>query len=82
MTSQNDNAKRWRPWQFSLRTLLVTMLVVASFFAGWNARDWYLRREKPFQWMDEMGTVITVDRDGNMLSVQPSRGSTANPNGF
>ena len=33
MTTQHDKAKRWRLWQFSLRMLLLLMLVVAVFVA-------------------------------------------------
>ena len=36
MTTQRDKAKRWRPWQFSLWTLIILTLVVAAFFAGWQ----------------------------------------------
>ena len=37
--------RNWRPWQFGVRTLFVLMLLVATFFAGWNTSDWYRERE-------------------------------------
>ena len=40
MTTQHDKAKRWRPWQFSLRALLLLMLVVASYLSGWMSNEW------------------------------------------
>lgn len=45
MTSQHDKAKRWRPWQFSLRTLLLIMFGIACFLGGWTANEWKRRRE-------------------------------------
>jgi hypothetical protein len=70
----NDNTvQRWRPWQFSLRTLMILMLVVAAFFAGWHARDWQARNKPKLQWMDEMGTVFTVEEDGT-TRVEPKSG--------
>ena len=43
MTAQHDKAKRWRPWRFSLRALLVLMLVVASYLGGWMSNEWKQR---------------------------------------
>lgn len=40
-----DKPRRWRPWQFSLRTLLILTLAVACFLGGWTTRDWVLERE-------------------------------------
>ena len=34
----------WRPWQFSLRFILLLMLVVSAFLAGWQANEF--RRER------------------------------------
>jgi len=34
MTTQLDKARRWRPWQFCLRTLLTLVLAVSCFFGG------------------------------------------------
>ena len=34
MTTQHDKPKRWRPWQFSLRTLLIIMIFASGYFAG------------------------------------------------
>lgn len=42
MTALTSNRPRWL--QFSLRTLLVIMAVVASYFAGWAShREWNKR---------------------------------------
>ena len=38
-------SRRWRPWQFSLRTLLGLMLVVAAFCGGWTTNEWKRQRE-------------------------------------
>ena len=45
MPSERDKAKRWRPRQFSLRTLLILMFGVACFFGGWAAHEWKRQRE-------------------------------------
>ena len=45
MTTQHDKAKRWMPWQFSLRALLMLMLVVASYLGGWMSNEWKRQRE-------------------------------------
>ena len=45
MTTQHDKPKRWRPWQFGLRTLLLLMLVVASYLGGWMSNQWKRQRE-------------------------------------
>ena len=45
MLNGEDKAKRWRPWRFSLRSLLSLMLLVATFFGGWKANDWYRDRD-------------------------------------
>ena len=34
MTTQRDKAKRWRLWQFSVRTLLIIMIFASGYFAG------------------------------------------------
>ena len=46
MTTQHDKAKRWRPWRFGLRTLLLLMLVVGCYFAGWTASERKQQRER------------------------------------
>jgi hypothetical protein len=45
MTTQHDKAKPWRPWQFSIRTLLLLMLVVGSYLGGWMSNEWQRQRE-------------------------------------
>ena len=35
MTTQHDKAKRWRPWQFSLRTLLFLTALTVVCVAWW-----------------------------------------------
>ena len=45
MTTHHDKAKRWRPWQFSLRALLLLMLVVVSYLGGWMSNEWKQQRE-------------------------------------
>jgi hypothetical protein len=45
MTTQHDKAKRWRPWRFSIRTLLLLMFGASCFFAGWTAHEWQQQRE-------------------------------------
>jgi hypothetical protein len=45
MTTQHDKAKRWRPWQFSIRTLLLLMLCAGCFLGGWTANEWKRQRE-------------------------------------
>ena len=45
MTSQHDKAKRWRPWQFSLRTLMFLIIVVATYLSGWMSNEWNQQRE-------------------------------------
>lgn len=40
MTSQHNKAKRWRPWQFSIRALLLLTLVVGSYLGGWMSNEW------------------------------------------
>ena len=37
--------RRWRLWQFSLRTLLTLTLAFACFFGGWTVREWAYQRE-------------------------------------
>jgi hypothetical protein len=48
MTTQHDNAKRWRP-TFSIRTLVVMVTLVCAYFGCWAAtKKWgvdYLRRK-------------------------------------
>ena len=39
MSSGGEKPKRWRPWRFSLRLLLLATFGVAIFFAGWTAND-------------------------------------------
>ena len=61
MTTLHDKPKRWRPWQFSLRTLLLLMLVVASYLGGWMSNDWQRRRELERAKQEaeaEMGTMM------------------------
>jgi hypothetical protein len=43
--SLGEKAKRRSIWRFSLRSLLLLMLLVATFFGGWKASDWYRDRE-------------------------------------
>ena len=45
MSRGDEKAKRWSVWRFSLRSLLLLMLLVATFFGGWKASDWYRDRE-------------------------------------
>lgn len=45
MTTQPDKPKRWRRWQFSLRTLMLIMFAVACFLGGWQANEWKRQRE-------------------------------------
>ena len=45
MTTQHDKPKRWRPWQFSLRTILLLMFGVGCFLGGWTANEWQRQRE-------------------------------------
>ena len=40
-----DNPRRWRLFQFSLRTLLTLTLAFACFFGGWTVREWAYERE-------------------------------------
>jgi hypothetical protein len=42
MTGGKEMVERWRPWQFSLKTLLFVTMLAASFFGGWQAHVWYL----------------------------------------
>ena len=46
MPSARDKPKRWRPWQFRLRTLMTLMLAVACFLGGWMANDWHRQRNQ------------------------------------
>ena len=52
MSSGEQKAKRWRPWQFSLKTLLLLTMFVASFFGGWQAHVWYL------DWQYRTGRIL------------------------
>ena len=64
--------KLWRPWKFSLRTLLTLTLAFACFFCGWTARDWELQRElerarQEERELDEKDFKELVDRVGAMI---------------
>jgi hypothetical protein len=50
MSQDEPRAKRWKPWQFSLRLLFQLMLVTAAFFGGWVANDWKREREAEAEW--------------------------------
>jgi hypothetical protein len=43
-SSEHSPAKRWRPWQFSLRLLMLLMFGVETLCAGWTANDWKHKR--------------------------------------
>jgi hypothetical protein len=45
MTKTMQTRRRWRPWQFSLRALVLWTLCVACFFGGWTANEWKRQRE-------------------------------------
>ncbi len=45
MTGQHDRSKRWRPWQFGVRAMLLLMLVVASYLGGSMSNEWKRQRE-------------------------------------
>jgi hypothetical protein len=49
MAPGNEMAKGWRPWQFSLRVVMLITLVLASFFGGWRANDWH-REKNQLRW--------------------------------
>jgi hypothetical protein len=44
MSHGEAKTKRWRPWQFSLRFLMLVMFGVATFSGGWVANDWNRKR--------------------------------------
>ena len=60
MTTQHDKAKRWRPWQFSLRTLLWIFVVVASFCVGWMSNEWKRAREPERVKPDQLTILIPL----------------------
>ena len=64
MTTQHDKAKRWRPWQFSLRTLLVLMLVVASYLGGWMSNEW--KQARDLRRAEEMEVEVTQEMEAMM----------------
>jgi hypothetical protein len=44
MPSERDKKKRWRPWQFSLRTMMLLMFGASCFLGGWTSHEWKRRR--------------------------------------
>lgn len=46
MIQDEKTVKRWHPWKFNIRSLLLAMFVVAAFCAGWAANDWNRSRRR------------------------------------
>ena len=43
--NEHRKPRGWRPWQFSLRALMLLTLVVASYLGGWMSHAWQQQRE-------------------------------------
>ncbi|MBC8352589.1 MAG: hypothetical protein H8E66_11405 [Planctomycetes bacterium] len=84
MTSQHDKPKRWRPWRFSLRALLILTFGAGCVCAGWLERQReYDRAEAAHQqeWMEEEARWWSAH--GKQLPrISPSADDTQNDDPF
>ena len=76
MPTQHDNAKRWRPWQFSLRTMLMLMFGAGCFLGGWTAHEWQRQRELEQPESDVLyrDSTAGVDAADDLFGGQPMSG--------
>jgi hypothetical protein len=60
MSSSEEKTKRWRPWQFSLRFLMLLTFGAASFFGGWQANEFSRRSNLPTPTQSTTVKVIPI----------------------
>ena len=54
-------------WQFSLRTLLMLVLVIAAFLGGWTANEWKRQRE-----LEQAQKAVRLKREETLESITPN----------